>query len=469
MKRSDVHPEILKENDALLSGKVGFFERLIVPSKAIEQVLPEGVAAESILAEKSNRYRIAKVGQADQVNGNRRIYPRKEWAAVIDRAEAFQIPQGKLGGSVDHLGFLEGGNLKNAAILWKTLEIDASGEVLGEFEIVDTRVGKDLKAWIEAGGAVGFSTYGYASAHEPSDEERTQYGLGEDDHAVVIDDWELVKIDAVDNPSVRDAFDRTKRDNKAGAAGEHVQENRSGGEEKQMTIEQLKKDHPELFAQVEKLARESAEQLATAESNKAKAAEDKANAVKALVEGLVKDLAEKHGVTLVKDVLPEDAQKQVEKLQADHKAALEKLTAEKDAEIKGLTEKLAAQKVELDKVAAEKQTASDEAAKLTAEKAENDRVAAVKAKAAELLKGNRFAPVIAKHVESLSADKAFTAEKVADAVKAKTEEYEAVAGAASESPDVFDITGETRVESGSNDDASGALPIVSELAESMGG
>jgi hypothetical protein len=50
-------------------------------------------------------------------------------------------------------------------------------------------------------------------------------------------------------------------------------------------------------------------------------------------------------------------------------------------------------------------------------------------KAAELLKGNRFAKAIAKAVTEASADKAFTAEKVEALVTAKNAEYAEVNGA----------------------------------------
>jgi hypothetical protein len=199
--------QLIAENSKLFVERREVFERILVPSSAIEALDADGKVLEGgkVADAKSARF-TAKVGEADTVNQNKRIYPRREWAAAVDKAENVKIPAGMLGGSTDHAGFLDGGNFKNRSVLWKSLKMDAAGYVTGEFVIPDTTAGRDLKAWKDAGGAVGFSTYGYAKAHEPTDEERKAYGLAEDEYAIIIEDYELVAIDAVDNPSVRSAW-----------------------------------------------------------------------------------------------------------------------------------------------------------------------------------------------------------------------------------------------------------------------
>jgi hypothetical protein len=143
----------------------------------------------------------AVVGQADVPGQNRRIYPRSEWSRVVERANAVQCPKGMLGGAVDHVEHQHAGNLRDKCILWHALKLEADGMVTGEFSVVEQHDrGRNLLAWIRAGGAVGFSTYGRARAHEPTHAEREKYRLGDDD-AVVVDAWELLAIDAVDNPS----------------------------------------------------------------------------------------------------------------------------------------------------------------------------------------------------------------------------------------------------------------------------
>jgi hypothetical protein len=108
-----------------------------------------------------------------------------------------------LGGAVDHVEHQHAGNLRDKCILWHGLALEADGTVTGEFSVVEEHDrGRNLLAWIKAGGAVGFSTYGRARAHEPTQAEREKYKLGEDD-AVVVDAWELLAIDAVDNPSFK--------------------------------------------------------------------------------------------------------------------------------------------------------------------------------------------------------------------------------------------------------------------------
>jgi hypothetical protein len=151
----------------------------------------------------------ATVGQADVVGRNGRIYPRSEWARVVDRANRIQCPAGMLGGAVDHVEVQHAGNLRDKCLLWRALRLEADGAVTGEFEIVaDHDRGRNLLAWIKAGGAVGFSTYGSARAREPDAAECEKYGLDHDHRAVVVEGWELIAIDAVDNPSFKRSWMR---------------------------------------------------------------------------------------------------------------------------------------------------------------------------------------------------------------------------------------------------------------------
>jgi hypothetical protein len=153
----------------------------------------------------------AKVSQADKKNQNGRIYPRAVLEAEIDRLMP-RLADGVLGGAVDHLGWSDGGNLKHTCILWRSLEIDADGAMWGEFEIIEHHAaGKDFKAQCESGLAVGFSTFGYGTGRDPTESERRQYGLSDDEEVIIMKpDYVLKKIDAVDDPSVVDA--RLKRE-----------------------------------------------------------------------------------------------------------------------------------------------------------------------------------------------------------------------------------------------------------------
>jgi hypothetical protein len=165
---------------------------------------------ETIVAEiKSTSPRLitAKVGHVDRATLNDRLYPREVWQANIDRLQPL-FAKGRLTGAVDHLGKLNSGNLAESPIVWRHLEIATDGSVMGKYEIVEAHTkGKDLKAQKDAGMAIGFSTFGRGSWHAPSPFEKEKYGLPDDTAVVVMDaNYLLTKIDAVDDPSVEDAW-----------------------------------------------------------------------------------------------------------------------------------------------------------------------------------------------------------------------------------------------------------------------
>jgi hypothetical protein len=141
----------------------------------------------------------AKVFHTDKANQNQRIYTRAHMERVIEGLKP-KMAAGGVNGSIDH-----GTGLATQAIIWREMSIDDSGAGYGNFAIVeDHSSGRDLKAQIASGMSVGFSTYGYGTAHQASEAEQVQYGCNED-CVVMNDDYELAKIDAVDDPSVPDA------------------------------------------------------------------------------------------------------------------------------------------------------------------------------------------------------------------------------------------------------------------------
>ncbi|HEY0008368.1 MAG TPA: hypothetical protein VGB55_06570 [Tepidisphaeraceae bacterium] len=205
---SNPHHLLLAENRALLESRRLVVERLVGVPMEVDRPASESAASGDGLL-------FAIVGEADRGNANKRVYPATQWTRNIGRVNA--DPAGRLLGAVDHPGPLDGGTLKSSPIIWRNLELLADGRVRGEFVLLEDHTsGRDLRAIITAGGKVGFSTYGYASAHEPSAAERERYKLppiNQDDADdlswagwIVIDDWELIKIDAVDNPSVAGAW-----------------------------------------------------------------------------------------------------------------------------------------------------------------------------------------------------------------------------------------------------------------------
>ncbi|MDB5324725.1 MAG: hypothetical protein JWM57_294 [Phycisphaerales bacterium] len=212
MGKSKMISDDVRENMQLLKERRPVMERVLgVPEHATGSgTKPANGAAAGLLS--------GIVGEVDKVNANRRVYTKAEWNKNLSRAKA-DTAGGMLGAS-DHLGCMEGGNLKNTAVVWKDFQVLADGHVKGDFVIPDTVAGRDLQAVVDAKGKVGFSTYGYAEGRKPTPAEREQYGMPPEpdewptdddgneiyDGYVVIENWDLIKIDAVDNPAVRTAW-----------------------------------------------------------------------------------------------------------------------------------------------------------------------------------------------------------------------------------------------------------------------
>ncbi|MDB5294922.1 MAG: Prohead core protein serine protease [Phycisphaerales bacterium] len=163
-------------------------------------------AAASVARPAGGKRYTVKIGECDRPTANSRLYPRSEWAAAVDRANAEQCPGGFLGGAIDHAGPLDGGSSKHRCLIWRGLELRADGDVYGTFEIVAGHSdGKNLLAWVAAGGGLAFSTFGTARSRPPTGAERRQYGLAESDDVVVMEQYRLVAVDVVDNPGVAGA------------------------------------------------------------------------------------------------------------------------------------------------------------------------------------------------------------------------------------------------------------------------
>jgi len=340
------------------------------------------------------RYEGVKVGQANKVNGNRRIYPEAVWAVQLERAKA-KMAAGMMGGCLDH----SYDPLKDAAIIWRGLEMMTAGDVRGDFEsIVGHTCGADLQALIDAGRGIGFSTRGYGSAHFPTPEEKTKYGLkdGVDDGVVVINpDWELIAIDPVDNPSVVDAVmpggtpPASKRDSTDQALNTETVDMKD--------LKELEAQHGAVFAQ----------HLQVVEQAKKDAAQEATKPLADEIAGLKQEL------------------KDAEKKAIDAEAATKKATDEA-AELKG---KLEAQE------AANKDLA---------------RRAEVTKALPALLKDDKYAAVIGAKIADKdgkglidSAD--FDVAKATAFIKEKTAEYDAVIGSKRTNP-LHAITGIDPVE-----------------------
>jgi len=115
-----------------------------------------------------------------------------------------------------------------AAIITDISEIGIDKKGYYTAQIVDTAVGKDLKAILDVGGVVGVSTRGYGTTLD----DQEWPGLS-GKYSIIQPGFKLESIDFVDGPSVEETEDYMALEQK--------------GENKMKTIEELMKAYPELF------------------------------------------------------------------------------------------------------------------------------------------------------------------------------------------------------------------------------
>ena len=334
----------------------------------------------------------AKVGQADKKNQNERIYPKEVWRSEIAR-QVPQLDSGHLIGAMDHQGYFAGGNFGDTCVVWRDLAMDENtGEVTGKFDVVGTRAGDDLQAMLDKKIAVGFSTYGYGTGHEPGDAERQRYGLGADEDACIMDgNYTLQKIDCVDDPSVGDARiryvnssgDSTQRDNPASEGRTNPGNTQEQNVEIE-TLEQLQAKAPKAHAA--HIAALAATRLEMQQHKDA--AKKLADAINPLLPAL-KDNA------LINLPQREVAPAEFQQAKTVLEGQVAGLTADKTA----LTSQLAEAKAKL--VALEAQVAA------------TDRVAKVMAKASPILKDNAYKASLREELEAKAkSDATFDESKV---------------------------------------------------------
>lgn len=184
--------------------------------------------------------------QVDKPGLNGRIYPREVMQNAISILRK-KVEKGQAFMRVDHPGILsDGGNLgKTGAIITEISDVMPDGKAYYKAQIVDTAVGKDLKALLDAGAMIGVSKRGYGSS--TPDQE---YPGCEGKHDVINKDYRLSAIDFVDEPSYEFTSDDMHLESKE--------------KDCMKTREQLKAEFPEIFAEIEKEFNEVNAKLTTA-------------------------------------------------------------------------------------------------------------------------------------------------------------------------------------------------------------
>lgn len=131
-------------------------------------------------------------GRADKPTANKRLYPHGLWESQIKRLSG-HLDSRKMLGELDHPA---DGRTSLKRVSHVITGLSLKGDlVVGEAEIIDTALGKDLKAMLKAGIPIGISSRGYGSVKPHND--GTQ---------VVQEDYKLVTFDFVAEPADQTAY-----------------------------------------------------------------------------------------------------------------------------------------------------------------------------------------------------------------------------------------------------------------------
>lgn len=177
------------------------------------------------------------VQYADKKNRNGRVYTRPVLEREVQRFQK-HIDEGTSYGEADHPGPGQSPSATRQAVLWKRVWMEESGAVRGRGVVMDTHVGRDIKAILKAGGAIGTSSRGRGSV--------TLKAFGEQgEQAEVVDDnYRMRTFDLVIDQSVEDAQSRLTRNEQILMEQEGLFQE---AEAMKLTLEELKKDHPKVY------------------------------------------------------------------------------------------------------------------------------------------------------------------------------------------------------------------------------
>jgi len=153
-----------------------------ITNEIIEESLEEGKKAEKSF------YITGPYLQADVKNGNGRTYPHKVLESQVKTYSETRIKDSRAMGELGHPATTEI-NLDRVSHLIKELKMDGKNG-MGKSLVMDTPMGKIAKSLIESGVKLGVSTRGVGTLKEN----------------IVQNDFRLITVDIVADPSAPDAF-----------------------------------------------------------------------------------------------------------------------------------------------------------------------------------------------------------------------------------------------------------------------
>lgn len=130
--------------------------------------------------------------QAEQVNRNRRIYPKKVLESAVNKYVADYVNKGRAVGELNHP---DGPTINLDKVSHRITELQWNGnDVVGKALILDTPMGKIVKGLLEGGCQLGVSSRGMGTV------------ASRNGQTFVNDDFVLSTVDIVQDPSAPSAF-----------------------------------------------------------------------------------------------------------------------------------------------------------------------------------------------------------------------------------------------------------------------
>lgn len=140
------------------------------------------------------KFRLKGIYQkADTPNGNKRVYPRAVLESAVKSVQE-NVTAGRMLGELDHPADAKI-HLDKVSHVITNLEMQPSGEVYGEAEVLETPAGRILESLLKSKVKLGISSRGFGSTKEKDG------GLQE-----VQNDYHLVTFDIVADPSTPGAY-----------------------------------------------------------------------------------------------------------------------------------------------------------------------------------------------------------------------------------------------------------------------
>lgn len=258
--------------------------------------------------------------KADVPNRNKHVYKRDEANKAIAKLRPM-VQERRIRMLVDHPDFLSyGASLVRAgALLMDITDVQDDGYAYYKAKILNTTVGKDLKAILDGGSKIGVSTRGMANV-------KSEEIVGYEGKFDVIYDWELSSIDFVDDPAVLDteAYMHLESKKRSSVMFKTVEEMKAACPELvqklvDSTIADVKQEYDVKLQEAEKKVQETAQELSA-----------KATELETVVEGIKKVFPDKFTVIEESKLVEEKAQQlsETEKALQDAKAEADKLRSQ---------------------------------------------------------------------------------------------------------------------------------------------